>query len=604
MGPNGWGPTRDPWPVQSAAVSLCGQLQTCTGAAGAWSLPTFPNAKGTFTLFPTPLAPKACCRCDSVRRHAKQAKPSIRFWEPNQREIFCVMLFGFLSKFAQNLLGRSAQLPNHFIIKRMKPLIIIYGSTGTGKSDLAVELATRFNGEVINADAMQMYRGLPVITNKISVEEQKGIPHHLLGNVELGEEPWFVTKFKKEATSIIYDIRTRGKTPIVVGGSSYYLDSLLFDDKLVENLEQATTENWKSTREELAEKYPILTGPPDALLAKLREVDPVMADRWHPNDDRKIRTSLEIYFGTGRRASDIYAEQRTRKESKWASSSATARDPNLGEVLLFWLYADRDLLNERLEKRVDKMVKRGLISEIAEAYDYLQKRLSSGETVDISKGIWQSIGFRQFEPYLRTLKESPDNPSLAQLKEVGVDDTKTATRQYAKYQVRWLKTKTILALQEEKLLDRFYLLDSSNIQKWHEEVLAKGVELARRFLAQEELPKPINVSETAQKVLTEALERSNRKDTPCLKTCEICKKTVLTEELWHAHITSRKHAKVVRALKKRALVPERFHGPRALVKVDDNVEETTTATAAATAVDKRIVAEDKSPSIENEEHLS
>src|SRR5689334_20221731 len=98
----------------------------------------------------------------------------------------------------------------------------------TDHSKLAVELATRYNGEIINADAMQMYKGLPIITNKLTTEEQRGIPHHLLGSIELHEDPWVVTQFKKEATRIISEIRGRGKLPIVVGGTSYYLDGLLF----------------------------------------------------------------------------------------------------------------------------------------------------------------------------------------------------------------------------------------------------------------------------------------------------------------------------------------------------------------------------------------
>ncbi|KAK4164948.1 IPP transferase-domain-containing protein [Cladorrhinum sp. PSN259] len=514
------------------------------------------------------------------------------------------MFLRCLSRLAQPLVFQKVRLPKP-IIKKMKPLIIIYGSTGTGKSDLAVELARRFNGEVINADAMQMYKGLPVITNKISVEEQKGIQHHLLGNIELEDDPWFVTKFKSEAISIISEIRARGKMPIVVGGSSYYLDSLLLDDKLVEEQQQSALEALHSTREELAAKYPVLMGSPEAMLAKLREVDPVMADRWQPNDVRKIRNSLEIYFGTGRRASDIYAEQRARKESKWASSNTTTRNPSLGEVLIFWLYAQRDLLNERLDKRVDKMVQRGLLSETAEVYDYLQKRTSSGETVDLSKGIWQSIGFRQFEPYLRALKETPDNPTLAKLKERGIEDTKTATHQYAKYQVRWMRRKTILDLQEERLLDTFYLLDSSNVQNWNEEVLAKGVELARKFLAEEALPEPVDVSETARQVLTEALEKGSRQEIPCRKTCEVCKKTALTEALWQEHIASRKHAKAVRASKKRALVSERFRGPRALVKAEDKAQETATAAVVSTSVQKPVTPEaQSSASLENQAHIS
>ncbi|KAK3308494.1 IPP transferase-domain-containing protein [Chaetomium strumarium] len=456
--------------------------------------------------------------------------------------------------------------------RKMKPLIIIYGSTGTGKSDLAVELATRFNGEIINADAMQMYKGLPIITNKLTVEEQRGIPHHLLGSIDLDEDPWVVTRFKKESLRIISEIRDRGKLPIVVGGTSYYLDGLLFDGRLVED--EPAREGGVSNREELAARYPILIDSADAMLNKLREVDPVMAEKWHPNDVRKIRTSLEIYYATGRRASDIYAEQRSRKESKWASQDPAQRH-SLGEILVFWLYARREALNERLDKRVDKMVQNGLLSETSQVYEYLRRRLLSGETVDRSKGIWQSIGFRQLEPYLRALREAPDSPELSELKETGIQDTKTATRQYAKYQVRWMTMKTISSLQEERLLDRLYLLDSSEIQRWNEEVLEKGVDLTRKFLADEPLPAPAELSETAREVLSSSVERSNREDTPCRKTCDICQKTLLTEELWQSHITSRKHLKAIRGAKKRMMIPAHAIPSRALVTVNSRFSDST-----------------------------
>jgi tRNA dimethylallyltransferase len=415
-----------------------------------------------------------------------------------------------------------------------------------------------------------MYRGLPIITNKLTTEEQRGVPHHLLGSIELDEDPWVVTHFKKEATRIISEIRDRGKLPIVVGGTSYYLDGLLFEGRVVDD--QPSLEGAPSNREELAAKYPILTESPGAMLAKLREVDPVMADKWHPNDARKIRTSLEIYFATGRPASDIYAEQRRQKESKWASQDRI-HDHSLGDILLFWLYAQREVLHERLDQRVNKMMQKGLLSETAEVYDYLQRRVAAGETVDRSKGIWQSIGFRQFEPYLTALKESPDSPQLDKLKQAGIEDTKSATRQYAKYQVRWVTMKTIASLQEERLLDRFYLLDSSDIQRWDAEVLEKGVDLTKRFLAGEQLPTPAELSETAREILAGTVERSNRADTPCRKTCDICKKTLLTEELWQAHITGRKHLKAVRGAKKRQLIPAHTVPPRSLIAVEPDLSE-------------------------------
>jgi tRNA dimethylallyltransferase len=422
---------------------------------------------------------------------------------------------------------------------------------------------------------MQLYKGLPIITNKLRDEEQRGIPHHLLGSIELDEDPWVVTQFKKEATRIISEIRDRGKLPILVGGTSYYLDGLLFEGRVVDD--QPPLEGGASNRDDLATQYPILTGSPEAMLAKLREVDPVMAEKWHPNDARKIRTSLEIYFSTGRRASDIYAEQRSKKESKWASQDH-AQAHGLGEILLFWLYAQREVLNDRLDKRVDKMVQNGLLSETAEVYDYLQSRLAAGETVDRSKGIWQSIGFRQFEPYLTTLKETPGSPGLEKLKQAGIEDTKSATRQYAKYQVRWMTMKTISSLQDEKLLDRLYLLDSTDIQRWNAEVLEKGVELTRQFLADEPLPPPAELSEAARDVLAGSVERTNRVDTPCRKTCDVCRKTLLTEELWEAHMASRKHQKAVRGAKKRQLIPAHAIPSRAVVVVEpDSPDDLTPA---------------------------
>lgn len=417
---------------------------------------------------------------------------------------------------------------------------------------------------------MQMYKGLPIITNKLTVEEQRGVPHHLLGSIHLDEDPWVVTRFKREATRIISEIRARGKLPIVVGGTAYYLDGLLFDGKVVED--QPPLEGGPLNRDELAAEYPVLTGSTDAMLAKLREVDPGMADKWHPNDRRKIQTSLEIYFATGRAASDIYAEQRSRKESKLASQ-LPAQGQNHGEILLFWLYARREVLNERLDRRVDRMVHSGLLDETAEVHGYLQRRLAADDTVDRSKGIWQSIGFRQFEPYLCAGQETADHAELDKLKHAGIEDTKTATRQYAKYQVRWMAMKTIPSLQEEKLLDRLYLLDSSDIERWDDEVRATGVELARKFLAEEQLPLPVDVSETAREVLTETVERSNQQGTPCRKTCDTCNKTLLTEELWEGHLKSRKHMKAVRGAKKRSLMPAHCFPSRALVAVQEQMAE-------------------------------
>ncbi|KAM7206532.1 IPP transferase domain containing protein [Naviculisporaceae sp. PSN 640] len=462
----------------------------------------------------------------------------------------------FFTRFWQ--VSRTTTLHSYYHTPRrvvMDPLVVIYGSTGTGKSDLAVELATRFNGEIINADAMQMYKGLPIITNQLSDEEQRGIKHHLLANLELGEDSWSVSKFKPEATRIISEIRARGKLPIVVGGTSYYLDSLLFQEKLIDGLDLGEDEDFY-------DKNPILRESGEAMLKKLRELDPVMAEKWHPADTRKIRHSLEICLYTGRRVSDIYAEQQSRLKSKGGSVADSAP----WQTLVFWLYAKPEMLNERLMSRVDRMVERGLITEVSEVYNHLQEKLSQVEVVDQTRGIWQSIGVKHFEPYLSALKEKAENPEeaarwtpfkLEKLKQNCIHNTKVANRRYAKQQIKWIGTKTITSMQEENVLDRFFLLDSSDISRFGPDVLEKGADLTERFLTgKEPLPDPLEVSETAREVFDAHVERRDRlrAAVACNKTCDVCDKSFTTEQTWQVHLKSNKHRVAWNRKKRRALV--------------------------------------------------
>ena len=420
---------------------------------------------------------------------------------------------------------------------------------------LAVELALRFNGEIINADAMQMYTGLPIITNKISQEERRGIRHHLLGNIGLHHETWTVGVFKREASKIIREIRSRGRLPIVVGGTHYYTNGLLFEDSLVDESPSRPPDEDGKPLQDSGLEYPILNGPTEEMIKKLREVDPVMAERWHPNDRRKIRRSLEIFLTTGKRASDIYAEQQRRKEFKW--NSPEPRGPRGSwQSLLLWVYSQPETLKERLDNRVDKMLANGLLNETAEMYRFLQARLNAGEEVDRTKGIWQSIGFKEFEPYLRGEADGGLGPDeLEKLKQAGAEDTKTATRHYAKYQVKWITKKTLPLIRQEKALDSLYLLDSTDGNRWSEEVLAKGTDLTRLFLGGDPLPSPIGISPVAKEVLSEKIEMSSQQEAPCQKRCELCGVTLMTEGKWEKHVKGNRHRRATRHAKRTALTP-------------------------------------------------
>lgn len=449
-----------------------------------------------------------------------------------------------------------------------KPLIAIVGATGTGKSQvshlplrltslkltnfmyiqLAVSLAERFNGEVINGDALQMYEGLPITTNKISLEDRKGIPHHLLGCVRLDEEPWTVQQFRDRATDIIEGIRSRNKLPILVGGTHYYTQSLLFKDAVLTGAEIEHVD-----QEEQKRRWPILDASTEDMLEELQRVDPIMAQRWHPKERRKIRRSLEIWLTTGRRASEFYDEQRQKTNSAYSRYDQSGDDPAGStngleqrsdiasqsvlhyDTLIFWTHANPDILNARLEKRVDAMVLDGLLSEVGSMYKCLLDQEQQRITVDRTRGIWVAIGFKENLPYLT---HENDRESL---KKEGIERTKIATRQYAKRQVRWIKLRLQRAIATANASHRFFLLDTADLTQWSQDVEKKARDITEAFLSGCALPKPESLSDAAKEILvvTEA--------EPVAATyCEACDKTLMSEGEWVSHLKSKGHRSAVR----------------------------------------------------------
>ncbi|KAI1312956.1 IPP transferase-domain-containing protein [Xylaria venustula] len=430
-----------------------------------------------------------------------------------------------------------------------EPLITIIGTTGTGKSDLAVDLALRYDGEIINADAMQMYKGLPVITNQISVEEQRGVPHHLLSHSDPLEPTWTNGLFVREAQRLIKEIRSRGKLPIVVGGTHYYVHALLFDDSLIESHKSEPEEIWFRSQEETLSHFPILNKPTHVILERLREVDPLMAERWHPDDRRKIQRSLEIFLTTGKRTSDIYAEKR---EAKQAANDA--RGP--WETLVFWTYSETDTLRERLSKRVEKMVQSGLMDEVRILHRRLRECTERGEVVDRTRGIWQSIGFKQMEPFVNgeLAKETPE--VLQKKKEAGLELINIATRQYARYQLKWIRQKTLKAFKEHGAMDSLYILDSTDAKEFSQNVLSPAADVCLQYLLGKERAHPQTISNTARDILTKfENECLTAQTTFKAMKCDICDMSLVTEDEWFKHVRGKKHRRNVRMKKQTALVP-------------------------------------------------
>lgn len=400
-----------------------------------------------------------------------------------------------------------------------------------------MNIAARYNGEIINGDAMQLYEGLPVITNKMPVEERQNVPHHLLGEIGLNEQTWTVSTFVSHALQKIEDIRSRGRLPILVGGTHYYTQSLLFHDALAEEEDSAESES--------SNQWPILKAPTEEVLAKLREVDPVMADRWHPNDHRKIRRSLEIWLQTGRKASDIYEEQRARRENSTIAEETDDLDATSylrTRTLVLWVNAGLEELSTRLASRVDKMLILGLLDEVRMLEDFAREEAASGHAVDMTRGIWVAIGYKEFLDYQTALRKGVSSDELSKILDEAIERTKISTRQYAKRQVRWIRIKLTHAVNAAGAKDKFFMLDGSDLSAWDRVVSEVGLNLVDAFLQERPLPDPLTISPLAAEMLQpKRHDMSARADLWSRRHCDICNMTAVTESDWTQHMKSRRH---------------------------------------------------------------
>jgi tRNA dimethylallyltransferase len=270
------------------------------------------------------------------------------------------------------------------------PVIAVVGPTGSGKSDLAVSLALALDGEVINADAMQFYRGMDIGTAKITTTERKGVPHHLLDTLDVTEEA-SVSDFQQQARALIADLHARGKRAILAGGSGLYVRAAL------DVLEFPGTD--PALRRRLEDEYTAQGAAP--LLARLRDVDPVSAGR--VSDARRIIRALEVHQLTGR-----------------PFSSFMPRREYFQPAIQIGLAVDRDQLRERLAHRVHRMVEKGLLEEV--------RRLDAAG-LRRGKTAPRALGYSQF------LKVLDGGASI----EEAVEETIVATRQFARRQLTWFR---------------------------------------------------------------------------------------------------------------------------------------------------------------------
>ena len=398
---------------------------------------------------------------------------------------------------------------------------------------------------------MQLYEGLPIMTNKIKPEDRKGIPHHLLGCVNIQEEPWTVHNFVNKALQTIESLHRRGRLPILVGGTHYYLQSLLFKDSLSHrNLDFLNDASHKPADQ----NWSILNAPTPTMFAELKRIDPVIASRWHPNERRKIRRSLEIFLETGQKASDVYREQHTSKSLDQQTgpdfphdqrSNRTLRFP----TLIFWTHTDREVLTQRLGDRVECMVQNGLLDEVQKLEAVRQSMVSNDENLDDTRGIWVSIGFKEFRSYLDALyNKQDDQRTISQRAASGIEQIKIATRQYSKAQIKWIRIKLVNALRDVNA-QQMFLLPTDDSSTWDENVVTPAVRLTGMFLDGEHLPDPLAQSDIAAQMLLpkRGYDMSQRADLWQSNTCDECNVTAVTLDQWNKHVQSRRHRNTLKA---------------------------------------------------------
>ncbi len=282
-----------------------------------------------------------------------------------------------------------------------KPLILIAGPTASGKTSTSVSLAQKINGEIISADSMQVYKGMDIGTAKVRKEEMGGIPHYMLDECS-PYEGCDIAFFKERVQTYIAAIHAKGKIPILVGGTGFYINAILFDTQFEE------TKGDTLLRERLLKEAQLMG--PSKLHQRLQAVDPLSAQAIHPNNIKRVIRALEYYEQTGLPISAHNEKEKTKR----------LEDTSPYDYTFFALTMKRETLYERINQRVDAMLLEGLVGEVRTFYE-------AGLSEDAVA--MKAIGYKEFFPYFRG--EASLESCILKLKQ--------NTRNYAKRQLTWFK---------------------------------------------------------------------------------------------------------------------------------------------------------------------
>ena len=280
-------------------------------------------------------------------------------------------------------------------------IVVIVGPTAVGKTAFSIKVAEAFGGEVISGDSMQVYKELDIGTAKVTLDEMRDVPHHLIDFKEINED-YDVSDFQKDAKQKIEEITKRGKLPVIAGGTGLYIESLLYPVSHGSDAEPNLA--LRKELEDVAQSQ-----GNDVLWDRLNEVDPAAADKIHPNNVRRVIRALEVFYETG----ELFSSFQKEKENK---------EPNY-DAFIVSLDTDRELLYDRINMRVDLMAAEGLEEEARQ----LWQKLGPEPEAQSTKG----IGYNELFPYFND--EIPF--------EEAIESIKQNSRRYAKRQLTWFRNR-------------------------------------------------------------------------------------------------------------------------------------------------------------------
>ncbi|PON75252.1 isopentenyltransferase [Trema orientale] len=429
----------------------------------------------------------------------------------------------------------------------IKPMVVvIMGPTGSGKSRLAIDLGSHFPLEVINADSMQVYQGLDVLTNKVSLHEQKGVPHHLLGTVSPNVE-FTAKEFRDSAIPLIDDILSRDCLPVIVGGTHYYIQALISPFLLDDTTEDMDDDCFRDIQSSIKLNCEGINDSYD----HLKSIDPVAANRIHPNNQRKISQYLSLYARSGILPSELLqgkaAENWGRVDNFRYNCCFICMDVSL------------PVLDRYVEQRVDCMVDAGLLDEVYDIFNL---------NADYTRGLLQAIGVREFEAFLkdyvvearcdtgdmgdkilkenmRAIMNSDDDRKPRILLEDTIDKVKLNTRRLIRRQRRMIIRLQKLFGWDIHFLDATESILSKSDDIWAEQVVEPAMKIIRSFLSHEASSVP--GKEATNSYGMRILER----ELWTQYVCKACGDRVLRgAHEWEQHIQGRSHRKRMSKLKK------------------------------------------------------